>query len=331
MTITKTFVEHQIVSGPTGSLVSDAFDSTGYTHICAWGRWQTNNTGTRELSDNKSTVFTQEPIVANSLNFAWSRIAWGKIGSPGTGHTVTLTTNAAAAWLYVVVYLLNVTTGEIAVVDTLESAVDSSPEAAWNAGDLSNTNGLTVTSICFLNPWNTATNSPGSGWTEDHEISSSFSMSRGPDTATTINVNGTNHTNTAQQAFNAIAFTESNIYRPTSDITDTGWTNSSGTDSFALIDETAYSDTDYITSPELGTGSGIIMGLGNTLAAGTYKIRVRAKYTVTSGQVKVYLLNDSNVSQGDSGWQALSASETTYTLPVTTTGSATRVKIDVQA
>jgi hypothetical protein len=121
------------------------------------------------------------------------------------------------------------------------------------------------------------------------------------------------------------------IYRPLSDITDTGWTNSTGSNSWDLINEITYSDADYITSPALGTGSGIIMGLGATLPAGTYRIRVRAKYSTTSGQVKVYLINDSNASQGDSGWQALSASETSYTLPITTSGNATRVKIDVQA
>ncbi len=121
------------------------------------------------------------------------------------------------------------------------------------------------------------------------------------------------------------------ITRPNSDVQDTGWTNSTGADSFALLDETSASDADYITSPPLGGGSPIIMGLTTSLAAGTYTIRVRAKYSRTSAQIRISLLNGSNVSQGISDWQALTASETTYNIPVVTTGAATRVQIETQA
>jgi hypothetical protein len=46
--------------------------------------------------------------------------------------------------------------------------------------------------------------------------------------------------------------------------------------------------------------------------------------------VRANLLNSSNVSQGVSSWQTLTSSPTTYTLSVTTTGTATRVRIEVQ-
>jgi hypothetical protein len=120
------------------------------------------------------------------------------------------------------------------------------------------------------------------------------------------------------------------IYRPTSDVQTAGWVPSTGTDLFALIDETTFSDSDYITSPTLGTGSPAIFGLSGTLAAGTYLIRLRGNYTITDGQARISLLNSSNVSQGTSGWTTLNSSATTHSIVVTSTGSATRIQIEVQ-
>lgn len=73
------------------------------------------------------------------------------------------------------------------------------------------------------------------------------------------------------------------------------------------------------------------MGLPATMPAGTYNISIRAKYTGTSGQVKATLLNDANEAQGASGWQAILSSAGTYELLVTTTGDATRIKLEVQS
>jgi hypothetical protein len=123
----------------------------------------------------------------------------------------------------------------------------------------------------------------------------------------------------------------SNYTRPTSDITTTGWTATPGPGYFGAIDESALDDADYITSPALGTGNPIILGLGATLVAGNYTLRVRADRTDTSGQIRVSLLDGSNTQVGVSGWQALTASWATYELSVTTIASATRARFEVTA
>lgn len=121
------------------------------------------------------------------------------------------------------------------------------------------------------------------------------------------------------------------IYRPSSDVTTTGWTgNPDNTTLYTNIDEVTASDTDYITSPTITGGESIIFGLSGSLAAGTWDVRYRANYVSASSQVKIHLLDGSNVSQGASGWQTVTGSYADYTASVTTTGTATRVKIEVQ-
>jgi hypothetical protein len=115
----------------------------------------------------------------------------------------------------------------------------------------------------------------------------------------------------------------------TGDVTTTGWTATPSGAYYATLDEATASDTDYITSPTLGTGSPITMSI-ESVPAGSYDVQVRAAYAGSAGQVRVVLLNASNVSQGTSSWQTLTASAVTYTLPVTTTGAATRIRIEVQ-
>lgn len=121
------------------------------------------------------------------------------------------------------------------------------------------------------------------------------------------------------------------VIRPSSDVTTTGWVASSGIIMFDMIDETSASDADYITSPALSTGSPIIMGLTSSLVAGTYTIRIRVTKSRDIGEFRVSLLNDANTQQGVSGWQVITNSYVTYELIITTTGTATRVRIEVQA
>lgn len=115
----------------------------------------------------------------------------------------------------------------------------------------------------------------------------------------------------------------------TGDVTTTGWTATPSGDYYTTLDEAVASDTDYITSPTLGTGGPITMSI-EPVTAGTYDVQIRAAYSGSAGQVRANLLNSSNVSQGVSSWQTLTSSPTTYTLSVTTTGTATRVRIEVQ-
>jgi hypothetical protein len=140
--------------------------------------------------------------------------------------------------------------------------------------------------------------------------------------------NNSDNINTIFQTFKAATVS---IYRPGSDVTTTGWVASTGGTYYSLIDEVSYDDADYITSPTVGSGSPITMGLTGSVPAGTYDVRVRVKRTGSTGQVKVHLLDSSNTDLGSSSWQTLTTSFASYTLSVTTTGTATRVRIEVQA
>lgn len=121
------------------------------------------------------------------------------------------------------------------------------------------------------------------------------------------------------------------ISRPTADVTTSGWTgNPDNVTLYTNIDESAASDTDYITSPTISGGESIIFGITPSLAAGTWDVRYRANFVGASAQVRITLLDGSNVSQGVSGWQTVTSTYALYTASVTTTGAAVRVKIEVQ-
>lgn len=124
----------------------------------------------------------------------------------------------------------------------------------------------------------------------------------------------------------------SNVTRPNSDVLTAGWVASTGTDLYAMIDETAASDTDYITSPDLTSGaSTTIHGLSQPLATGTYTVRFRSeKATAPARSVRVHFMNSSSTVVGSSSWQALTTSYATYELSITTSGLATRVGIEAQ-
>ncbi len=130
------------------------------------------------------------------------------------------------------------------------------------------------------------------------------------------------------------------IARPGSDITTTGWTGvPNNTNKYANIDETSADDSDYINSPPVtGTVAPIIFGIVdqnggvNTLPVGTWDVHVRATYIdgLTASQVRVTLLDSGGTSVGASSWQTVTSSFATYTLSITTTGIAARIKVEVQ-
>lgn len=122
------------------------------------------------------------------------------------------------------------------------------------------------------------------------------------------------------------------ITRPLADVMSTGWTPSTGIDLAAMIKEPARDDASYITSPVLDGSQGpYISTLTQALPAGNYDLRLAAGWVGAPAQMRVVLLDDANAVQGASAWtpvspEALSA----YTLSVTTTGVATRQRIEAQ-
>jgi hypothetical protein len=124
----------------------------------------------------------------------------------------------------------------------------------------------------------------------------------------------------------------STISRPSSDITTTGWTGDpDNVTLFNNIDEVSPSDTDFIISPALNATPGpAVFGITPTQASGTYNVRLRAKRTGSTGDIRALLLDSGGATVGTSSWQALTASFAQYTLSVTTSGTAARVQLEVR-
>lgn len=129
------------------------------------------------------------------------------------------------------------------------------------------------------------------------------------------------------QVINAAAAVS--IYRPISDISTGGWTATPGGALFSCIDEAAPDDADFITSPNLSDPS--VLGISPSLPAGTWDVRVRAQRTASTGQIRVRFLDSGSTDVGGTGWQTLTATRTNYTLSATTSATADRFRIEVQA
>lgn len=122
-----------------------------------------------------------------------------------------------------------------------------------------------------------------------------------------------------------------NTRKPDTDLVTTGWTVTGAANHAAALADN--SDASYTTSPDVTASPGPLKTqmLPTPLAAGTHTRQIRANYTTTPCDVKMSLLNSSDVVQGDSGWVSLTASIADYTLSITTTGSSTRFLFEVRA
>ena len=121
------------------------------------------------------------------------------------------------------------------------------------------------------------------------------------------------------------------ISRPTSDVTTSGWTgNPDNVTLFTNINETVPSNTEFIESPNITGGEFTTFNFLPTRPAGTWDVTFHARFTGASAQTRIHLLDGSNVSQGVSAWQTVTSSFVPYVASVTTTGTSSRVKIEVQ-
>lgn len=215
MALTKAFALGAADSASGSSQTTATFNSTGYTHLVVFTKHE-GATTTITPSDNKSsTGWTSQTKVSNRAVDSWGQFHWVKIGSPGTGHTVTITLGAARAFRTIIVWLVNAsTTGEIAV-DAAAQAASPSDNTAVDAGTLS-TSGASVVSFMGVAEWASAVYTAGTGWTEDYDPNGptyTYGQSRGPETTTPIDPACTS--NTAQDwAACAVSFLEGTASGP---------------------------------------------------------------------------------------------------------------------
>lgn len=329
-------IAYDFLGAGGSSITTSSFTSAnGGIMLVGMGRGVLSDYSTATVSDNKSNGnYSQLGTSHAYTNWATSGTALFQKINPlgGTTHTVSATKPTTSDEVTILAaHFLNVNT----IVDTQWVEDLTSPNTSANvtttgpailfsvwAGD--NINGE-------LDP------DPGAGWVKLDHTSSLASNHvqlatayRIVGSAGTYSISWTPSTSQGAQVW-LVAMQQIGSVVPTTDVTTTGWVASTGADFFALVDESSSSDTDYFTSPTLGTGGPITLGLSNSLAAGTYQVRIRGRYDVTSGQLRVLLLNDSNTVQGTSNWQVLSNTNTSYNLAITTTGTATRIRIEVQA
>lgn len=117
-------------------------------------------------------------------------------------------------------------------------------------------------------------------------------------------------------------------YRPSADESMGGWIPSTGSVLAECIDEVSANDTDFISSPNLTNST--IMSLSPTLPAGSWEVSVRGKVSENAAELRVRFLDPSSVDVGGSSWQVLSTTYTTYVLPVITTATADRFRIELR-
>jgi hypothetical protein len=189
MSISKVFSTGSEIASAGATLTSATFDSTGYTHIVCFTKHEVNNASGATCSDNKSSpAFTklQQQQVGGG-NSSWGELHYVKIGSPGTGHTVTLTTNAATEFRTLLVWLVNATSGEIDLVD---EEFANGTGTAVDAGSLINALSESIVSFMGVAEFVAATWTPGTGWTEDWDdgsaVNSTLGQSRGAETTSPI-------------------------------------------------------------------------------------------------------------------------------------------------
>lgn len=117
------------------------------------------------------------------------------------------------------------------------------------------------------------------------------------------------------------------------DIVVTGWDPTAPvvTPLASVIDEAAADDGDYIQSPVINGSQGpAVFQLNKPLAAGSLTVPIRARFIGTAGQVRVLLTDDANTIWGTSAWQVLTGAFSLYSLSVTTSGTSTRIRLEVQ-
>jgi len=115
---------------------------------------------------------------------------------------------------------------------------------------------------------------------------------------------------------------------PTSDVSVVGWTAEPPGNKYEAIDEASPSDADYIWSYTDGAAPATF-GLSSTIPAGTHTINLRSFVNQGTASMRVRLLNGSDVVQGTSNYVTINTVATTYPISITTTGDATRLRIEL--
>jgi hypothetical protein len=145
-------------------MTSATFNSTGNTNIAVFVKHE-GATTTATVSDNKGTTW-QAGLTkqGNGVSDSWGQWFYGKIGSPGTGHTVSLTLSAARDFRQFVVYLINSTAGDIAVEDQKTATGSTTTPTAGTI-----TTSVATVTLVGVAEYAAVIYTAGTGFTEDFD------------------------------------------------------------------------------------------------------------------------------------------------------------------
>lgn len=184
MSITRTFANGVTAGASSGTIASSSFDSTGFTHVVVGSKNETTSV-THTPSDNKgSTGWTSLTRQANVGAGSWGQLHYVKIGTPGSGHIVTITFGSAVDFRSIVVWMVNATTGAVALANatgSLAQCTANGSSTTPTAGNL--TSDAASVSFCFVAESTALTYTQGTGWTEDFD-SNTYGESRADASAT---------------------------------------------------------------------------------------------------------------------------------------------------
>lgn len=120
--------------------------------------------------------------------------------------------------------------------------------------------------------------------------------------------------------------------RPVADVSAVGWVSTAASVSEA-VNEVSPDDGSYATSPSMAgpTAFAYDFTLAQSVPPGAHDMGVRARRTGGFGQMRVALLDGSSTVVGASAWQNAGTSFALMSFEITTTGAATRGRIEVRA
>lgn len=163
MALTKAFLGSNVTGDATPvSTFQLTVDSTGYTHVVCFVKHEGAPTTITESDNKGSGAFNMLTKIDHTNNDLSGLMIWVKIGTPGAGHTVTVTYGAARPHSRLWCYGINSGTGELAL--DVEAAAQGSGFAP-DAGSLVTTS--PTVSFMGVGEYTATTYTPGSGWTED--------------------------------------------------------------------------------------------------------------------------------------------------------------------
>lgn len=187
MALTHSFAVEANSSTSGTSLTTGTFDSTGFKHLVVMCKHEGAAT-TITVSDNKGSTLSGLTKINHGGGGLSTQLFHGAIGTPGTGHTVTMTLVAARSWRDVAVWAINADGSGVEL--DVEAAGGSGTSTAPDAGSVA----ATVAAIHIFgvgHAGSPSTQTPSAGWTKNSQVADNLKASRNESASATTDPSST--------------------------------------------------------------------------------------------------------------------------------------------